>query len=104
MVGGRGVCSGRVSTARVGGGGVSQSYENTVRSYPTSQLNEIRLPHMGWSSVNVSRDALDSWAALYGRPRSLAATRMAVRARERAFQVRMATAKPDVATVATSVI
>jgi hypothetical protein len=59
---------------------------------------------MGWSSVNVSRDALDSWAALYGRPRSLAATRMAVRARERAFQVRMPTAKPDVATVATSVI
>jgi hypothetical protein len=32
-----------------------------------------------------------------------AATRMAVRARERAFQVRMPTAKPDVATAATSV-
>ena len=32
-----------------------------------------------------------------------AATRMAVRARERAFQVRMPTAKPDVATVATLV-
>ena len=39
--GGKGVCSGRVGVISLEGKEVSQSYENSVRLYPTSRMIEI---------------------------------------------------------------